>query len=146
MNGISTTLESRLQEGECVIIHTVGSSMKPLLVQRQTHVRVLPTSPESCNKGDILLYKRADGTLVLHRLVKTAASRYITRGDNTYYDESIRGSQILGKVDMIYKNGKQISAHDPKYIAYVFFRTNSYPLRRLYKKVRRMAGKIIKGR
>lgn len=140
---IHTTIPNELSQGKTVIFHTVGASMEPLLRERQTHV--ILQKADYCSAGDILLFVRASGELVLHRLVKIKDRYYFLRGDNTYYKEKIHKSCVIGRVSMIYKEGKYIDVfNDKAYLSYVKKRRLLYPFRYIIVSLKRILKKIIK--
>lgn len=79
-----------------------GKSMEPLL-QTGDLVLVVKTSPNDIHVGDIVVYKRPGGELVIHRVLKIdkAGNEYLyfIKGDNNPLpDGDIPYSWILGKV------------------------------------------------
>ncbi len=135
---IITTIEQELSEGKSVTYYTIGRSMKPLLIERKTHVCIAPFRNETksqVSKLAILLYKRANGTLVLHRLIKKESDCYYMMGDNTIGLERIEEVQILGVVTGIYRKGKFIDVEQNRvYRMYANIWLILYPLRWLYRK------------
>ncbi len=133
MSGVTTILDE-LRSGKTVTYFTVGISMKPLLSERKTHVTVAPLSGDA-KRGDILLYMRKGGALVLHRCIKLDGDAYFMRGDNTCGLERIDRSQAIGTVTHIYRNGKLIDVNKSGlYAAYITLWNIIYPLRFLFKK------------
>ncbi len=139
-----TTLLAELRAGRTVTYFTRGVSMRPLLRTAETHVHIRPVRPAGApvadatadawvseiRERDILLYVRASGQLVLHRLIKRDGDRYLIRGDNTYGLEPVRREQIVGVVDLIWRKGRYIDvAVDRRYRRYVTRRILNYPLR-----------------
>ncbi len=138
-----TTISEELSRGKSVMYFTVGTSMKPLLHERKTHVMIAPF--ESAKKHDIVLYIRDDGTHVLHRCIKVEDDYCITRGDNTYYLERVNNSQIIGTVTHIYRKGKMIDVkRNFSYRFYCVFRHLTYHPRHLVITVRRGLGKLVR--
>ena len=79
-----------------------GKSMEPLL-QTGDLVLVVKASPNSIHVGDIVVYKRPGGELVIHRVLKIDKVgneyMYFIKGDNNPLpDGDIPYSWILGKV------------------------------------------------
>ena len=62
-------LERCLRELGCAIIPVTGTSMWPLLQQGRSRVQLAARNGSPLKAGDVVLYRRADGTLVLHRIV-----------------------------------------------------------------------------
>ncbi len=138
-----TTISEELGSGKSVMYFTVGTSMKPLLYERKTHVMIAPF--KGAKKHDIVLYIRDDGTHVLHRCIKVEDGFCITRGDNTYYRERVNNSQIIGTVTHIYRKGKMIDVNRSfSYRLYYLFRYWTYHPRHLVISVRRALGRFIR--
>ena len=128
-----TTVVDELRAGRAVTYFTNGVSMRPLLRTAETHVHILPLSAEGAEAylpQGIVLYVRPTGKLVLHRLIKQEGDVYYMRGDNTYGLEPIRREQMIGVVDMVWKDGRYIDvATDRRYLRYVRRRLKNYPAR-----------------
>ncbi len=130
MNQTSVTEE--LAAGRPVTFFTVGVSMRPLLRERETHVRIVPLSESrsELRERDIVLYVRRSGRLVLHRLIKQDANALYMRGDNTYGLERIERAQAIGVVEQIWRKGQYIDVqNDRRYHRYVTRRLLNYPIR-----------------
>ncbi len=143
-----TTVADELKAGRSVTFFTVGCSMQPLLYERQTHVMLSPIE-ETVKKYDIVLYRRADGVLVLHRCVKVLDGACLTRGDNTYYLERVDMPQMLGVVTHIYRKGKMIDVKKSlSYRFYSVFWNMTYHIRhfiiRAGRKIRKWMRKLKK--
>ncbi len=138
-----TTIAEELKNGNTVTFFTVGNSMYPLLMERETHATVAPI--DSIRKGDILLYIRSDGDYVLHRLIKANKDHCYMRGDNTYGLECIRTDQVIGKVTHIYRHQKTVDVEASKgYKLYVFAWMLLYPCRWLVWKIRLILRRIFR--
>ncbi len=136
-----TTIEHELKSGKPITYFTVGCSMRPLLVERKTHVMIAPI--REVRDGDILLYIRKNGAYVLHRLMKQDEKSYYMRGDNTFGLEKIQKTQAIGVVTTVYKNGSYIDVnHNKKYLLYVKFWNLIYPVRWLLARCRMVLGKL----
>lgn len=71
--------------------------MQPFIVQGRDKV-TLAALPDRIKKYDIILYKRENGTFVLHRVTGKKENAYIFRGDNQFSDEyGIKREQMIGK-------------------------------------------------
>ena len=127
----NTVCEKIAKDGEYSTI-TKGVSMYPML--RNGVDIVVVKAAESLKKNDVILYKRdTSKSLVLHRIITVDGDRLGTRGDNTYYIETVRRSDVAGVLSGFYRKGKY---HDTKkdkgYKIYVFFMRLFYPFRFLY--------------
>lgn len=93
-----------------------GSSMFPFI--REGNIcRFRPAEKDSFSKGDIILYRSNKGQLIAHRLLsvihRDEECLYSCRGDtNVGYDKLIRMEQVLGVLDSIRKEGKDIRMSD----------------------------------
>ncbi len=136
-------MADELKNGHTVTFFTVGSSMHPLLMERETHVTVAPIG--SMRRGDILLYIRADGDYVLHRLIKADKEHCYMRGDNTYGLECVSGAQVIGKVTHIYRHQKTVDVEASKvYKLYAVAWNILYPCRWLLWKMRLFLRRMFK--
>ncbi len=126
-----SSLVDELRAGRSVTYFTRGVSMRPLLRTAETHVHIRPVSgAEKYLHHGIVLYVRANGQLILHRLIKQAGDLCYMRGDNTYGLEPIPRSHVIGVVDLIWRDGGYIDVlTDRKYLRYVRRRLWNYPLR-----------------
>jgi hypothetical protein len=135
-----TTLKEELESGRNVTFFTVGCSMQPLLIERQTHVMLSPIK-DGVKKYDIVLYIRPEGTHVLHRCVKVMDGYCLMRGDNTYFLERVENFRMIGVVTHIYRKGKMIDVKKSgSYRFYSVFWNATYHLRHFIIK----AGRKIK--
>ena len=140
----TSSLEEELGAGHSFVYFTIGVSMKPLLIERKTHVQIAPI--HNVKKDDLLLYVRKNGAKVLHRCIRIDSTHYYMRGDNTCGLECIEKEQALGKVTHIYRGEKIFDVDkSKKYKFYVAFWNAIYPVRWLMQKAKSVLRKIIKG-
>ena len=112
---IQLTVEDWCQlakEGVAVPITTTlkGFSMEPLIRYMKDPITIIPIN-RALIPGDVVLFEREDGKLVVHRLYKIIDERKMvqTWGDNCEApDPPITASRVLGIVVSFEKNGKQI--------------------------------------
>ncbi len=137
-----SNITAELSAGKTITYFTVGISMRPLLRERKTHVTIAPVA--EAHRGDILLYARKNGSLVLHRCRKTDAEHYYMRGDNTYGSECIKKEQAIGVVTHIYRRGKYFEVKTCKiYKAYTALWNLIYPMRWFLRKCKNAARRLI---
>lgn len=99
-------IKERLAAGQSVRFSPKGTSMLPMLRQGIDSV-VLSPLPEKLKKYDLPLYQRADGSFVLHRVVK-AGDVYTCIGDNQFQTEPGLGhDQMIGLVTAFYRGVKR---------------------------------------
>ena len=121
-------------------------SMRPLIVQGRDLVTV-KAADGPLKPLDVALYRRGK-SYVLHRVIEVNDDgTYLIRGDNTYSDEIVPDSAVLGVLTEFVRDGKQYKVTDEEYLRYVRKRVKSYPMRRLYvlskQRTKRAIKKII---
>jgi len=124
--------------------YSKGKSMLPLI--REGEDSVVLSSSQDFKKGDIVLYRRQNGMFVIHRIVKISDTISMC-GDNQFrLENGILPSQILAKIEAIYKNEKLLTFDNKKYISYVWL----LPIRRFFLKtiyyMKVAFRKVFKGR
>ena len=116
-------IERSIKELGYAVAPIAGTSMMPLLKEGRDRVELKPYCHERLKKGDVVLYKKNEGTLVLHRIIKTENGEFFT---------------VLG--DHQFKNAERVNNNQIIAVAYGFFikaryvneKTRWY---RLYKKI-----------
>ena len=116
-------IERSIKELGYAVAPIAGTSMMPLLKEGRDRVELEPCSQERLKKGDVVLYKKNDGTLVLHRIIKTENGEFFTvLGDHQFNnDEWVNKNQIIAVACGFFIKGR-----------YVNEKTRWY---RLYKKI-----------
>ena len=84
-NGIS--FEDYLARHDALTYTNVGVSMQPLLREGKDLFIVRKKGAERCRKGDVVLYKRASESYVLHRIIEVHPTEYVILGDNCILKE-----------------------------------------------------------
>ena len=98
-----------LNEGKNVQLHPQGYSMYPLIVPGRDEVIISPLGNHKIQPGDVLLYRRKSGRLILHRVYKTTLKGFYMVGDNESEIEGpIYKDQIHGIMTAFYHKGKKI--------------------------------------
>ena len=141
-----STFEEILSKDGKLVYKTKGVSMNPMLYQNRDLVVIVPVK-ERLKKYDVALYRRGK-SYVLHRVIEVNDDgTYLIRGDNTYSDEIVPDSAVLGVLTEFVRDGKQYKVTDEDYLRYVRARVKSYPMRRLYvlskQRTKRAIKKII---
>ena len=90
-------IERSIKELGYAVAPIAGTSMMPLLKEGRDRVELEPCSQERLKKGDVVLYKKNEGTLVLHRIIKTENGEFFTvLGDHQFNnDERVNNNQII---------------------------------------------------
>ena len=116
-------IERSIKELGYAVVPITGTSMLPLLKEGRDLVELEPCSQERLKKGDVVLYKKNDGTLVLHRIIKTENGEFFTvLGDHQFKNaERVNKNQIIAVARGFFIKGR-----------YVNEKTRWY---RLYKKI-----------
>ena len=116
-------IERSIKELGYAVVPIKGTSMMPLLKEGRDRVELKPYCHERLKKGDVVLYKKNDGTLVLHRIIKTENGEFFTvLGDHQFNnDERVNNNQIIAVACGFFIKGR-----------YVNEKTRWY---RLYKKI-----------
>ena len=134
-----------------VSVFTSGISMFPLLHSQKDSIR-LETFRREMKIGDVIMFIRADGQEIVHRLFWMDEEMVQTIGDNCDRpDAKVPRSSVVGLVTHICNRGRLVHI-DTKFLRfYGRFMTWSNPVRmfirnRLYRPLRKLARKIIKGK
>lgn len=118
MSELEPLIRATVEQGGEFPLVTAGTSMLPMLRDREDTVW-LKKKPERLKKYDLPLYKRADGTYVLHRVVAVGKDGYAMCGDNQYRREyPVNDGQILAVVGRFEKNGKITAVTSWRYRLY----------------------------
>ena len=112
------TIEQELNTTGRILRTTIGTSMEPMLKERQNIV-VLEKAENILKKYDIALYRRPNGQYVLHRVLKVRKNDYIICGDNLWKKEIVPHKWVLAYATGYYKNGRLISLDNEKYQKYI---------------------------
>ena len=114
-----------------------GTSMLPLITQDRDCV-ILVKPQKSISLGDIVLYRRESGQIVLHRVVGVDGDSFTMCGDNQLkLERGIGRDQIIALVSSLKINGKTVDCGSKKYRRWVK-RWLFMPYRRLALKLYRM--------
>ena len=96
-----------IRDGGQFVFFPKGTSMNPTIVYEKDCVVL--KEPENLKKYDIVLYKRANGSFVLHRIIDIKNGTYTMRGDNQFLLENgISKEQIIAVVSEIRKQDKTV--------------------------------------
>lgn len=134
---MQTTSEKELLERGVLCRTTVGVSMRPLLREGKDLSFIERREPPY-RKYDAVLFRREDGTLVLHRILRLRADgMYFIAGDNCESGEWVRQADILGVLTKVRRGKKILSAQALRYRLYARLQAVAFPLRRLYRRQKR---------
>ena len=140
----AVSLEDYLREHGSLLYWNRGASMRPLIRQERDHF-IIETPGEGRRRlNDVVLYKRANGQYVLHRIRRVRLHDYGLRGDNTYEMEyGITDAQILGVMTALSRDGgRMIPASALRFRLYAHFWNAIYPFRFLIAKFRHLRARL----
>ena len=133
-----------LEETDAVPLVISGGSMTPFLIHGRDTVYL--SKPENAPKrGDMLLYRRRDGSYVLHRVYRVEGERCTMVGDaQTLLEPGICREQILAKVTAVRRKGKLLQKGDVLWWVFEKIWIRMVPLRpavmSVYRRMKRMFG------
>ena len=104
-------IERSINELGYAVAPIAGTSMMPLLKEGRDRVELEPCSQERLKKGDVVLYKKNDGTLVLHRIIKTENREFFTvLGDHQFKNaEQVNKNQIIAVACGFFIKGRYVT-------------------------------------
>uniref|UniRef100_UPI0040560DFE S24/S26 family peptidase n=1 Tax=Acetatifactor sp. TaxID=1872090 RepID=UPI0040560DFE len=110
------SIEELLAQGKTVQFTPIGSSMCPLFAPQRDQAIVAPVEDRRLKRGDVVLYRRKQSVLVLHRIWKVKSDGFYMVGDNQREIEGpIEREQIKGIMVAMIRKGKQFSVQNPGY-------------------------------
>lgn len=124
-----------------VRIRLDGNSMYPLIRRMKDYVTVSPFDREII-KGDIVLFKSADGRYVVHRVRKIKGQRVLTMGDNcSCPDGEITADRVLGYITRVEHGERIINVNTALWRCFGLIWLRILPLRKLYSKIKKIIRK-----
>ena len=121
-------IEATISSGGSVKLKVSGFSMYPLVSSRRDSV--LLAKADDIKVGDVPLYKRSDGSYILHRIVGKKNGAYVTMGDyETKKEYPVNPEQIVAKAVGFYRKERFIDCKSDLYKIYKFFWTHTLFLR-----------------
>lgn len=140
---VAGSIEEMIKSGATVPVYVSGNSMNPFMVSRRDIVYLKGLCDAELKKGKILLFRRNDGQLVLHRLHRSLPDGKLqVVGDGQVQCETIDRAQIVAVVSDIEQKGKKISADSLRWKTAIFFWQLLMPLRpfiiRIWRKLRKI--------
>ena len=147
MASLSPLMQEVLQSGGTVELTVTGNSMWPTLCHKVSRVRLAPV--ESLHKGDLPLYRRDNGSFILHRIIKVHDGVYACCGDNQWHlEHGLRQDQMLAVVTHFARKKRWISVEHGLYQVYWRVWVAIRPLRRLviggWRRVKRTLRRLLK--
>lgn len=132
LDDVMQIIAEKLEAGGTVTFNPRGTSMLPMLRDGDDTV-VLSKPKGRLHLFDLPLYRRKDGSYVLHRIVNFGSDgSYTMCGDNQFaVEKGITDDDIVGVVTAFYRKGKPYTVNSLKYRAYLEFMFYSKPIRRV---------------
>ncbi len=104
--------EELLGQGRTIQFQPIGYSMYPLFVPGRDQAVVAPVRDMVPRRGDVVLYRRDGGILVLHRIWKRRRDGFYLVGDNEHKIEGpLRRDQIKGILVGVVRKGRYFSVN-----------------------------------
>ena len=127
------TICGLLAEGKTDLpVPVTGNSMCPFLYPGDIVYLNRPAAPR---RGDIVLFTRADGSFVLHRIYRVNRDgTYLLLGDNQLLPEPVPGERIHAQVTSVRRKGKNLTQKSFRWWCYKHLW--SRPVRRVIGRLR----------
>ncbi len=107
--------KTQLEKNGVIAFVPGGNSMWPTLKNRGQSV-IIVKKEQKLKALDVAFYQRADGTFVLHRVIKVTDFGYYMLGDSQVNPEKVEEEQVFGVMQGFYSGKKYIECTDEKYI------------------------------
>ncbi len=137
--------EKMLKEGKTIQIRPTGYSMYPLIYPDRDEVVLAPIRGRKLKWGDVVIFRRKDGLLILHRIFKIRKQGYYIIGDNSpYVDGPINIEDICGIMTGFYHKGHYYSEKNVLYKASAYIWLILRPVRGVISKAAHGLKSLIK--
>ena len=145
MAALSPLLGEVLSAGGTVELTVTGHSMEPMLHDRVSRVRL--SAPRALKRGDLPLYRRADGSFVLHRVTAVDAERVTCCGDAQWrLERGVPCGNIVAVMEAFdRRGGRWVAADSALYGAYWRVWLALRPLRHLVLGGARRVKRLLRG-
>ncbi|MBQ8640174.1 MAG: S24/S26 family peptidase [Lachnospiraceae bacterium] len=111
-------IEQLLDQGNTVSIKPQGHSMYPMFIPGRDEAILEKAEPSRLKRGDVVLYRRDQGILVIHRIIRSTEEGFYLVGDNQHEIEGpLRPDQMKGVLTAFIRNGRYVSVRNPVYRA-----------------------------
>ncbi len=137
-------IEDTVKKSGSMPLVVTGNSMNPFMKDGRDTVWLEDCKALDYKRGKILLFKREDGKIVLHRVRKVMSDGILVmNGDAQYWCEEIKKEQVLAVVTYIERNGKKTSCNSLTYKIKIELWQLLKPVRPLIFKVQRKIKKVF---
>ena len=138
-------MEEGLAGGQTVEIMPRGISMRPFIREGRDSVILTASGKENLKKHDVALYRRADGSVVLHRVARVTDLGYTMIGDAQFvYENGVSAEAVIAKVVATRRAGRVISENSSLHRCAVALWYGIRPVRKFFRRVRRRIKSILK--
>lgn len=112
-------LKETLETGGTFSLTVTGTSMYPFILGNRDKV-TLSAITQPLRKYDVPLYRRDDGTFVLHRIIRVEKDgTYTCCGDHQWWQErGLRRDQMIGIATSYVRKGKKLTNRNVLYRLY----------------------------
>lgn len=136
MDELSGVIEEVIAAGGDVTLTVTGNSMAPLWHHLKNSVVLTKCDPYTLKKGDVPLYRRADGKYILHRIVRVHKTTYDLAGDaQTEIERGLEKHRVLAVVRAFERGGRMVDCQSRRYRAWVWLWCLVLPLRHIIYKL-----------
>lgn len=141
MAALYPIIQETLDQNGLFTLYVTGKSMSPFLEHMRDQVILAPLPERPIRRGDIVLYQRAGGQFVMHRVYGAEKNETFTLlGDAQWTLETgIRKDQLRAYVPKVIRKGKEINS-DKGFLRFVM---TLWMLRIRYPKAARLCQRII---
>lgn len=141
MEQLAQLIALQIAGGGVARLTVTGGSMLPMLRSRRDTVEL--AAPEELGSGDVILYRRENGSYILHRILSAKKDgSFLCSGDNQCEKETVYREQILAKAVAFYRGEKRYSVGHPGYQVYTRLWVGLFAIRRPVLAVRRRLGRL----
>ena len=124
------SIEEVLARDGVLVYTNVGDSMLPLIRQGRDLIIIKAKKEGRLKKYEIPLYRRDNGQIILHRIIKVRDDDYVLCGDNRWQCETgITDKHIMGVLSAVVRDGKEIPVSSWKLRLYAHIWCDLFPLR-----------------
>lgn len=142
-NEPNSNIEEILSKGKSVQFPPTGYSMYPMFIPGRDEAIVSPLAKRTLKRGDVILYRRDESILVLHRICRINKQGLYMVGDNQFEVEGpLRPDQVRGVLTAFIRNNRIISVSNPLYLLsahiWLFMRPIRRPIQLIVSNLKRL--------
>lgn len=114
-DAFAQTVRETVARGETILISGTGTSMEPLIRAERDTVLLAPLPDRPLLPGDIVLYRRANGQTVLHRICRVRKDGYDMLGDGQLWvEQRVKKEQLIAFATEIRRPDGVLSCDTPE--------------------------------